>query len=220
MSTTVRVEDMIAAAATAFGITYRDITSDRRTRRERTARMVAMYTVRMATGLSYPMIGKAFGSRDHTTVMHSVRTIEEKIQTDPSLAALVNSLIQAAEYRELVVARGTVNVLGLARQIIVNPRRAAISASTYEVVALGKALIDLWEVASAAEVLAADVEVMLSQDDDSPAALRMRALAGAIRNELCVLAGEPEPEAEPAPDADRQDNSDPLEPNTLETSDE
>src|SRR5207249_11514021 len=55
-------------------------------------RQVAMYLAKQLTTRSLPEIGRKFGGRDHTTVMHAVRKIEELTRTDPSLAEDVELL--------------------------------------------------------------------------------------------------------------------------------
>ena len=47
------------------------------------ARQAAMYLVRRMTNLSTPDIGREFGKRDHTTVLHSLEQIEKKMKSDP-----------------------------------------------------------------------------------------------------------------------------------------
>jgi chromosomal replication initiator protein len=56
------------------------------------ARKVAMRVVRELTGHSLPEIGRAFGGRDHTTVLSALRSIDREIAADPALAAVVDSL--------------------------------------------------------------------------------------------------------------------------------
>jgi chromosomal replication initiator protein len=55
-------------------------------------RQIAMYIVKDLCRASLPEIGKAFGGKHHTTVLHSVEKIEEKRQTDPDLHRLINSI--------------------------------------------------------------------------------------------------------------------------------
>lgn len=43
------------------------------------ARQVAMHLVKLRTGMSYPQVGRIFGGRDHTTVMHGVRVVKRDI---------------------------------------------------------------------------------------------------------------------------------------------
>ena len=57
-----------------------------------------MYLAKTLTSLSYPEIGRRFGGRDHTTVMHAVRSIEGLINTDDSInedVQLLRSLLSS-----------------------------------------------------------------------------------------------------------------------------
>ncbi len=56
------------------------------------ARKIAMYLARELTDNSLPEIGRGFGGRDHTTVLHAVRSITRDVQRDPQLATTVDSL--------------------------------------------------------------------------------------------------------------------------------
>ena len=60
--------------------------SPRRSRSVARPRQVAMYLAKSITTRSLPEIGRKFGGRDHTTVIHAIKTIEEIMVTDPSLA--------------------------------------------------------------------------------------------------------------------------------------
>jgi chromosomal replication initiator protein len=60
-------------------------------------RQVAMYLVKELTQASLPEIGRAFGNKHHTTVIHSVRKIEELRQTDGELNKTINSLIDTLQ---------------------------------------------------------------------------------------------------------------------------
>ena len=55
-------------------------------------RQIAMYLTRELTDASLPGIGKAFGGKDHTTVMHACKKIEEKLSSDKSFASLVEEI--------------------------------------------------------------------------------------------------------------------------------
>lgn len=68
---------IIERVSSASGIPYREIVSASRMRPIAAARMLAMYEVRIRRpDLSLPQIGKLFGGRDHTTVLHAVRKVE------------------------------------------------------------------------------------------------------------------------------------------------
>ena len=72
-----------------FGIDPREMSSSRRLRAAARARQVAMYLIRRHTGASLPDIGRRMGGRDHTTVMHGIRRVEELIASDPAFASAV-----------------------------------------------------------------------------------------------------------------------------------
>ncbi|MCL1587840.1 MAG: chromosomal replication initiator protein DnaA, partial [Actinomycetia bacterium] len=57
-------------------------------------RQIAMYVCREHTDLSLPRIGRAFGGRDHTTVMHAVDKIKGLIQTDKNVYDQVTEITQ------------------------------------------------------------------------------------------------------------------------------
>jgi chromosomal replication initiator protein len=60
-------------------------------------RQVAMYLAKQLTSRSLPDIGRRFGGRDHTTVMHGVRRIEELKSADPQIAEDLEILQRALE---------------------------------------------------------------------------------------------------------------------------
>lgn len=78
-----------------YGVTRLDILSHRRTWDVVRPRQVAMYLAKMLTTRSLPEIGRRFGDRDHTTVLHAVRKFEALIARDPSIAATINALTVA-----------------------------------------------------------------------------------------------------------------------------
>ena len=56
------------------------------------ARQTAMYLIRRMTNLSLNDIGKEFGDRDHTTVLHSLDQVEKKMRSDPAYAEKVKEI--------------------------------------------------------------------------------------------------------------------------------
>ena len=72
----VTVNRILDATADLFNFSVDQITGGSRRRPLVDARQIAMYVTRNMTDLSYPEIGRAFGNRDHTTVIHAVRKIE------------------------------------------------------------------------------------------------------------------------------------------------
>jgi chromosomal replication initiator protein len=88
----ITIDDIQKKVAEHFNIKLGEMTSDRRARAVARPRQVAMYLAKQLTMRSLPQIGRKFGGRDHTTVMHAVRKIEELMRADPSLAEDVELL--------------------------------------------------------------------------------------------------------------------------------
>ena len=80
----VTIEEIQKRVAEHFNIRFADMHSARRSRAVARPRQVAMYLAKQLTSRSLPEIGRKFGGRDHTTVMHAVRKVEELRQSDPS----------------------------------------------------------------------------------------------------------------------------------------
>jgi chromosomal replication initiator protein len=68
-----------------YDIPLIEMTSKRRSRGVARPRQVAMYLSKQLTTHSLPEIGRRFGKRDHTTVIHAVRRIEHLMRTDPHM---------------------------------------------------------------------------------------------------------------------------------------
>jgi len=81
----VSVEDIQKAVADHYNIKNAEMQSDRRNRKIARPRQVAMYLAKQMTSYSLPEIGRKFGGRDHTTVMHAIKTINTLKQTDNSI---------------------------------------------------------------------------------------------------------------------------------------
>jgi len=88
----VTVDEIQKAVAEHYGMKQADLLSERRTRAIARPRQAAMYLAKTLTTRSYPDIGRRFGGRDHTTVLHAVRTIERLIGEDAALARDVETL--------------------------------------------------------------------------------------------------------------------------------
>jgi chromosomal replication initiator protein len=80
--------------AETYDLRLADMTSKRRPANIALPRMVAMHLSRRLTTASLNEIGEAFGGRDHGTVLHANRTIEEKMKTDEKLRRIVNYLAE------------------------------------------------------------------------------------------------------------------------------
>jgi chromosomal replication initiator protein len=88
----VSVERIQEVVGDRFGISLQELTSDRRSQTIVYPRQVAMYLCRELTDSSLPKIGKKFGGRDHTTVIHATSKIAKLIKEDRSVYNLVQEL--------------------------------------------------------------------------------------------------------------------------------
>ena len=77
-----------------YGLTQADLISERRARAVARPRQVAMWLAKQITTRSLPDIGRRFGGRDHTTVLHAVRRIEQLKAEDPQIARDVDLLLR------------------------------------------------------------------------------------------------------------------------------
>lgn len=84
---------ILTTTASAFGVSIEELKGTSRKRPIVVARQVAMYVTRELTDLSYPAIGKAFGDKDHTTVMHSVEKIESLMSSDREIYNQVSEIL-------------------------------------------------------------------------------------------------------------------------------
>ncbi|MCW9002934.1 MAG: chromosomal replication initiator protein DnaA [Rhodospirillales bacterium] len=93
----VTIEDIQKQVAAHFNIRISDMHSARRARSVARPRQVAMYLAKQLTARSLPEIGRKFGGRDHTTVMHAVKKVEELRSAEPSFAEDVELLRRMLE---------------------------------------------------------------------------------------------------------------------------
>ncbi|WP_375626257.1 chromosomal replication initiator protein DnaA [Bartonella sp. PS17NMGDW] len=82
----IRIEEIQRTVARHYNVSKQDLLSNRRTRTVVKPRQVAMYLAKVLTPRSLPEIGRRFGGRDHTTVLHAVRKIEDLVCGDQTLA--------------------------------------------------------------------------------------------------------------------------------------
>tara|TARA_Y100001960_G_scaffold331716_1_gene429630 strand:+ start:940 stop:2328 length:1389 start_codon:yes stop_codon:yes gene_type:complete len=80
----VTIEEIQKQVASHFNVRISDMHSARRARSVARPRQVAMYLAKQLTTRSLPEIGRKFGGRDHTTVMHAVRKVEELREHEPT----------------------------------------------------------------------------------------------------------------------------------------
>jgi chromosomal replication initiator protein len=94
------VTEIKAAACTHFELSPEELLSGGRTKRIAWPRQVAMYLARELTDESLPAIGRHFGGRDHTTVLHAWRRTSERIASDSTSRQAVESLRHLLQQRD------------------------------------------------------------------------------------------------------------------------
>ena len=75
-----------------YGLTMEDLTGPTRKREITVPRQIAMYLTREMTGMSLPQIGNVFGGRDHTTVLHSYKSVEANMASNTDVKAVVEDI--------------------------------------------------------------------------------------------------------------------------------
>lgn len=80
------------AVASEFGVTVDGLVSKRRTKELTVPRQVAMYLIRELLDRSLMEIGRLFGGRDHSTVIHSIKRVEEELEMDPAFRLRLDAL--------------------------------------------------------------------------------------------------------------------------------
>ena len=93
----IKIDDILKIVGRHYNVAKADLLSPRRARTVVVPRQVGMYLAKKLTTRSLPEIGRRFGGRDHSTVLHAVRKIEEQIRSDEKLAKDVAMLIRLVE---------------------------------------------------------------------------------------------------------------------------
>lgn len=91
----ITIDEIQRKVAEHYNLRMTDMHSARRARNVARPRQVAMYLAKQLTARSLPEIGRKFGGRDHTTVMHAVRKVEELIEEDAQIAQDVDVVRRA-----------------------------------------------------------------------------------------------------------------------------
>lgn len=90
-------DTIIKTVADYFHLKPQNLRSPSRRREEVHARQIAIYLVRKLTSLSLPAIGREFGGRDHTTILHSLKKMEATLKDDHELENLLHFLERSLE---------------------------------------------------------------------------------------------------------------------------
>ena len=88
----VAMEDIQDAVCTQFHVKINELKSRRRSKTLVHPRQIAMYLCRELTDASYPEIGRHFGGKDHTTIIHACRQVAKAKDTDPSMQTTLEKL--------------------------------------------------------------------------------------------------------------------------------
>ena len=88
----VTIEAIQRAVAEQFGMKVADLKQKNNSRKVVVPRQIAMYLAKQMTEASLPEIGRQFGNKHHTTVMHSIAKIDELRRTDKDLQRTLNKL--------------------------------------------------------------------------------------------------------------------------------
>lgn len=88
----VTAEMIMQTVSDYYSVTLSELVGPTRKREVTVPRQVAIYLTREMTGMSLPQIGEVFGGRDHTTIMHSCKVMENAINKDSSMKNLVNTV--------------------------------------------------------------------------------------------------------------------------------
>ena len=90
----ISIESIQKAVAEQFGLRIAEIKAKNNSRVIVFPRQIAMYMAKHLTDASLPEIGRQFGGKHHTTVLHSVDKIEQQRKTDKDLNRVLNKLIE------------------------------------------------------------------------------------------------------------------------------
>jgi chromosomal replication initiator protein len=96
------IEQIKSAACAEFGVSGQELVSAARAAKLSQSRQLAMYLARELTDASLPAIGRAFGGRDHSTVLHALRRAAQRIESDADYRARLErlrSVLTAADDR-------------------------------------------------------------------------------------------------------------------------
>ena len=88
----IKIEDILRIVSRHFGVSKGDLLSQRRHRSVVWPRQIGMYLAKQLTARSLPEIGRRFGNRDHTTVLHAIRKIDGEITGNPRLRDEIEEL--------------------------------------------------------------------------------------------------------------------------------
>ena len=93
----IKIDDILKVVGRHYNVSKNDLLSPRRARNVVVPRQIGMYLAKKLTSRSLPEIGRRFGGRDHSTVLHAVRKIDDMMRADEKLAKDLAQLIRLIE---------------------------------------------------------------------------------------------------------------------------
>ena len=93
----IKIDDILKVVGRHYNVSKNDLLSPRRARNVVVPRQIGMYLAKKLTSRSLPEIGRRFGGRDHSTVLHAVRKIDDLMRADEKLAKDLTQLIRLIE---------------------------------------------------------------------------------------------------------------------------
>ncbi len=93
----IKIDDILKVVGRHYNVSKNDLLSPRRARSVVVPRQIGMYLAKKLTSRSLPEIGRRFGGRDHSTVLHAVRKIDDLMRADEKLAKDLAQLIRLIE---------------------------------------------------------------------------------------------------------------------------
>jgi chromosomal replication initiator protein len=88
----IALDDIQEAVSGRFHVKIADLKSRRRSKTLVQPRQIAMYLCRELTDASFPEIGRHFGGKDHTTIMHACKQVAKALEADATLRATLETL--------------------------------------------------------------------------------------------------------------------------------
>ena len=90
----VTADRIIDEVARTYGVSSEDIKSSKRNAKISLARQISAYCIREITQMPTTLIGEAFGGRDHSTIVYSIKQVEERLPKDPALKSQIDDIIK------------------------------------------------------------------------------------------------------------------------------
>ena len=88
------IDKILLEVSAEYDVSIDEITGQKRVAKISDARQIAMYIMREITPMSLPEIGKQFENRDHATVHHAIKRVEDKIRSNPNLKLRIDDIIK------------------------------------------------------------------------------------------------------------------------------